>query len=479
MGVFALACQLIAGCAKQAPSGPNIVLILADDLGIGDVGVYHEGAATSRVLTPRMDGLAREGMRLTDAHSPSAVCTPTRYGILTGQYAWRTRLQSWVLNGYGRALIEPGTETIASVLGSAGYRTACIGKWHLGLGRYDPERPNLKASYDGPIDYGPREVGFDEVFIVPASLDMPPYVFVEGDRVASALTAQTEGSKRRWDDGGGFWRAGDMGEEFEFYECLPRIAERAAGFVHQSARDDEPFFLYVPLTAPHTPWLPTEEFQGASGAGWYGDFVAQVDASIGRVLDAIDDAGVRENTIVIVTSDNGAHWRPQDVERFGHRSHLGYRGMKADIYEAGHRVPLIVRWPGRVEEGARSDALVGLQDLFATLVSASGVDIDEDAAPDSESFLTSLVGSDGGRESLVHHSADGMFAIRVGRWKLIEGLGSGGFTQPARENGEEGTSGVRLFDLAEDPGETTDLSQTHPEIVQRLLVELRLVRGES
>ncbi len=479
IGVFTL-CMLIPGCAKQAPKppnhAPNIVLILADDLGIGDVGVYHEGAGTSRVGTPRMDGLAGEGMRFTDAHSPSAVCTPTRYGILTGEYAWRTRLKNWVLNGYGRALIEPGTETIASVLQGAGYRTAVVGKWHLGLGEFDAERPDLQASYDGVIAYGPREVGFDEVFIVPASLDMPPYVFVEGDRVASALTAETEGSKRRWDGGGGFWRSGAMGEEFGFYECLPRIAERASGFVRESAERDEPFFLYVPLTGPHTPWMPTDAFQGASGAGWYGDFVAQVDASIGQVLDAIDDAGVRENTIVIVTSDNGAHWRPKDVEEFGHRSHLGYRGMKADVYEAGHRVPLIVRWPGRVEEGARSEALVGLHDLFATLASASGVGIGEDAAPDSESFLLSLVGSGGGRESLVHHSGDGMFAIRLGRWKLIEGRGSGGFTAPAREKHEDGPA-VQLFDLAADPGETRDLASERPEVVEELATRLERIRS--
>ncbi len=478
--LLALLSSFVGGCARHARDRPNIVLIVADDLGIGDVAVYHADGAHSRVATPRMDGLAAEGMRFTDAHSPSAVCTPTRYGILTGRYAWRTRLKAWVLDGDDRALIEPGRETIASVLRSAGYRTACVGKWHLGLGTFDPTEPDKKAEYGGVIDGGPREVGFDEVFIVPASLDMPPYVFIEGDRVATLLTEHTDGSGRRWNGGGGFWRAGAMGEGFGFYECLPRITDRAVEFVRERGERDDPFFLYVALTAPHTPWMPTEEFQESSEAGWYGDFIAQVDHSIGRVLDAIDDAGVRENTIVIVTSDNGAHWRPGDIEEFGHRSHLGYRGMKADIYEAGHRVPLIVRWAGRIEAGSSSEALVGLNDILATVGSAVDVELGAGVGPDSESFLATLLGGEGsGREALVHHSGSGMFALRVGKWKLIEGLGSGGFTEPRQVKVEQGGSGVRLYDLESDPGETIDLAQTRPEVVARMRDLLRDIRARE
>jgi arylsulfatase A-like enzyme len=459
--------------SDEGDQRPNVVLILADDLGAGDIGAYHGATRErSKIPTPRMDALASEGMRFDDAHSPSAVCTPTRYGILCGRYAWRTRLRSWVLNGNSRALIEPGRATIASALGEAGYRTACVGKWHLGLGTFDPESPGATPNYSEPIDFGPREVGFDEVFIVPASLDMPPYVFIEGDRVRSPLDAHTEGSTRRWSGGGGFWRAGPMSADFDFYACLPRMTDRAVEFVRNAAEGDAPFFLYMPLTAPHTPWMPTDEFRGVSAAGWYGDFVAQVDHSVGQVLDALEDEGVAGDTIVILASDNGAHWRPADLKTFGHDSHLGRRGMKADIYEAGHRVPLIVRWPGRVAPGSRSDALVGLNDLFATLCEAAGADGD---GPDSESFLGVLEGEAGGRDSLVHHSGDGMFAIRAGEWKLIEGLGSGGFTRPRREEEQ----GVRLYNLARDPGETEDVSEREPDVVGRLLELLDQIRGDS
>ncbi len=478
--VLGWAMGLVTGPVWAQSDRPNIVVILADDLGIGDVGAYHADESKSKIPTPRMDGLAGEGMRFMDAHSPSAVCTPTRYAFLTGRYAWRTRLKAWVLNGESRALIEPGRETLASMLKGKGYRTACIGKWHLGLGPFDEEKPNAKTDFSGAIGYGPREVGFDEVFVIPASLDMPPYVYVDGDRINSPLTKQTPGSKRRWSGGEGFWRAGAVGEDFDFYECLPRVTERAVSFVKTSAEAEEPFFLYMPLPAPHTPWMPTDAFQGASEAGWYGDFVAQVDASVGRVLDAIDNAGVRENTLVIVTSDNGAHWRPADIEAYGHQSHLGYRGMKADIYEAGHRVPFIVRWPGRVKAGSTTDALVGLHDVFASVREIVGSDVEPGNGEDSASFVGVLTGEEAkGREMLVHHSGNGTFALRWGEWKLIEGLGSGGFTRPAKLEPAEGQPAWQLYNLETDPGETTNLASTHAIVLNRLRVALRAIRASG
>lgn len=475
----AIALVVVACCTASVwcqPARPNVVLVLADDLGIGDLGCYNPA---SKIPTPNADQLAAQGVRFTDAHSPSAVCSPTRYGLLTGRYAWRTRLKSWVLDGDSRSLIEPGRGTIASMLRDAGYHTAVVGKWHLGLGEYDPERPDRKASYEAPIGGGPLAAGFDEAFIVPASLDMPPYVFVRNDRPIEPITSHTDGSKRRWDGGGGFWRAGAMGESFDFYECLPRLTDEAIRVVREGAERNQPFFLCFPLTGPHTPWMPTEDWQGTSHAGWYGDFVAQCDDALGRVLAAIDEAGIADDTIVVFTSDNGSHWRPKDEEEFGHLANLDYRGMKADIHEAGHRVPMIVRWPGVTPAGEKRAMLVGLLDWQATLAEGLALPRATPLGLDGVQFFDLLDRPDGSRarESLVHHSGDGMFAIRRGKWKLIEGLGSGGFTAPARQEPVESEAAGQLYDLENDPGESFNLWLEHPVIVKELLAELAAVRS--
>lgn len=488
LGAVAIVIGAVYGVAPAQPAAapddrksepaprPNIVFVLADDLGIGDLGCYNPD---SKIPTPNADRLAGGGIRFTDAHSPSAVCSPTRYAILTGRYAWRSRLKSWVLNGYSRALIEPGRPTTASMLGREGYRSAVVGKWHLGLGAFDATQPDLETDYSRPLDAGPLTAGFDEAFLITASLDMPPYVFVAGDRPIEPMSGTTPASKRRWDGGGGFWRAGAVGDTFDFDQCLPRLTEEAVRVVHEGAGRDEPFFLYFPLTAPHTPWMPTEEWRGASAAGWYGDFVAQVDHSLGRVLDAIDEAGIAGETVVIFTSDNGSHWRPADEEQFGHLANLRFRGMKADIYEAGHRVPLIVRAPGVTPEGAVSHVLVGLHDLYATIAEMVGIEAEEGEAPDSISFLGALSGSPraASRESIVHHSGDGMFAVRRGPWKLIDGLGSGGFTAPRRQQPDEGEPEGQLYNLADDPTESINLFAEQPGIVKALRATLDEIRS--
>lgn len=475
----AIALVVIACCTAPAwcqPTRPNVVIVLADDLGIGDLGCYNPA---SKIPTPNADQLAAQGVRFTDAHSPSAVCSPTRYALLTGRYAWRTRLKSWVLDGDSQSLIEPGRSTIASMLRDAGYHTAVVGKWHLGLGEYDPEQPDRKATYDAPIRGGPLAAGFDEALIVPASLDMPPYVFVRDDRPIEPVTGHTDGSKRRWDGGGGFWRAGAMGESFDFTLCLPRLTDEAVRVVREGAERNQPFFLYFPLTGPHTPWMPTDDWQGTSDAGWYGDFVAECDDALGRVLAAIDDAGIADNTIVVFTSDNGSHWRPQDEEQFAHLANLNYRGMKADIHEAGHRVPMIVRWPGVTPEGEECGMLVGLLDWQATLAEGLNLPRTTPLGLDGVQFFDILDRPDGwkARESLVHHSGDGMFAIRRGKWKLIQGLGSGGFTRPARSEPTHDQPPGQLYDLDNDPSESVNLWLKHPVIVEELLAELTAVRG--
>ncbi len=469
---------------ERAEPRPNVLLILADDLGIGDLGCFNPD---SKAPTPHLDALAAEGLRFTDAHSPSSVCTPTRYGLLTGRFAWRTRMKTGVLWGASRLLIEPGRETLASRLAAAGYSTAAFGKWHLGLGAYDPARPKLETDFDSasdgsPMDGGPHTVGFQRSMVIPASLDIPPYCWVVDGAVEEPMTATTEGSTRRWDGGGGFWRKGAMSPSFDFEDVHHRIVRETVAWLGEQAeqRADQPFFCYVPLAAPHTPWLPTEDFVGKSEAGWYGDYVNQVDDGIGRILAALGEHGLASNTLVIVTSDNGSHWRPQDMQEFDHAANLQWRGMKADAWEAGHRVPLLVRWPGRVPAGQASDALCGLIDVFATVCEAAGLEVPDGASPDGVSLWKLWSGArDAVREDLVCHSMSGHFVLREERWKLIDGLGSGGFTAPQNPKPEEGGPLGQLYDLAEDPGEQRNLWLEEPERVARMRARLGEIRGRE
>lgn len=492
LALFAAAlgfCPIAWGLTDEDPARLNIVVIMADDWGQGDASCYNPD---SRTPMPHVDRLAREGMRFTDAHSPSAVCTPTRYGLLTGRYAWRTHLKSGVLwNGYTRALIEPDRATLATVLRANGYHTAAIGKWHLGWDWASTTDAPVTASsfdhvaYDAPVTNGPLESGFAYSYLIPASLDMEPYVWLETDRVVEAPTDRTPGSSRRWSGGGGYWRAGAIAPGFDFEDVLPTIAEQSVAVIEQRATanrrgDSQPLFLYVPLASPHTPWVPTPEWQGATDVGWYGDFVTQTDWAIGRILAALDRTGMTDNTLVIVTSDNGSHWPAQQIEKWNHRANLNWRGQKADIYEGGHRVPFIVRWPGVVAPGAVTDQLACLTDIFATCMTAAGVARPQGCAPDSVDLTPVLrgeVGSGSVRDHCVHHSLNGTFAIRSGDWKLIvDNLGSGGFTAPRNVKPDADGPGGQLYNLAEDPGETTNVWNDHPEIVSRLHDQLRAIQ---
>ncbi len=466
--IAAVVCMMAGalGCqsSPDIPDRPNIVLIMADDMGQGDPQIYNDG---SKIPTPNIDELARHGIRFTDAHTPSSVCTPTRYGFLTGRYAWRTRLKSGVLWGYSPALIDTGRTTVASLLKDEGYATAAVGKWHLGLGDQD------STDYSQPFDPSPVDYGFDYFFGIPASLDMEPYLYVENDRVVDRPTGRVERSEHRRRDGGGFWRAGPAAPNFRHIDVLPRTTEKAASFIDRQAGNgrEQPFFLYLPFSAPHTPWLPTGRFRGRSGAGYYGDFAAQVDASVGRVLEALERGGFAENTMVIYTSDNGGHWPESDIERWNHDSNNGWRGQKADIWEGGHRVPFIVRWPGETTPGSVSRETICLTDIMATLAAAVGADLPRGAGEDSYNILPAVRGQpyDGPiREATVHHSVDGMFAIRRGAWKLILGRGSGGFTSPQRRKVADDAPPGQLYNLDEDPGEIENLYADRPEIVERL-----------
>ena len=475
--VLAIAISFLLGnsaLAGDRPRQPNIIIILADDLGYGDLGCYNKA---SQIPTPNLDRFATQGLRFTDTHTPSAVCTPTRYGLLTGRYCWRTPLKQGVLQGYSPILIEKDRLTVASLLKQHGYATACIGKWHLGLGTA------TKTDYAKPLLPGPNTFGFDYFFGIPASLDMPPYVFVENDKVTEAPTGTIAASEMRRKGGDGFWRAGPIAPGFKHIDVLPRTADKAVEFIGKQT-PDKPFFLYFPLSAPHTPWLPTAEFQGKSKAGWYGDFVVHVDAVAGRVLKALDDAKLTDNTLVIFTSDNGAHWLPSDIEKWVHRANGPLRGQKADIWDGGHRVPFIVRWPGKVNPGTVTNEMICLTDILATTAAVVGAKLPKDAGEDSFNLLPVLLGTkleQPMRMSVVHHSADGTFGLRQGPWKLALALGSHGFSAPVNVVPKEGDPKGQLYNLDDDPAEQNNLWLKKPEVVERLtrLLEKMQADGRS
>jgi len=463
-----------------AAAKPNIVFVLADDLGYGDVQVLN---ARSRVPTPNLNRLARQGMTFTDAHSPSAVCTPTRYGALTGRYCWRSRLKRGVLNGYSVPLLEPGRLTVAGILRANGYHTSVVGKWHLGLG--------FQKGADGQIDYakpvtdGPNEHGFDDSFIIPASLDFPPYVYIENGRVIELPSIDQPAVKFP-----GFLRRGPRQPGLVMDDCLDDLTRRAAAVIRERARKEPPFFLYFPLTAPHKPVQPHPRFIGKSGLGLYGDFVMQVDWTVGQVMQSIDSAGIGKNTLLIFTSDNGSFMRrlgPEEKEdhvsdatiqaynETHHTANGELRGTKADVWEAGHRVPFFARWPGVIAAGSTCDKPTAHVDLFATCAEIAGAKLPDDAAEDSFSWLPLFRGGDWAkpRAPVINHSAAGMFALRSGKWKLVAGNGSGGREAP---KGKPFQKPFMLFDLQADVGEQNDLAKAKPKLVERLTARLEEIR---
>jgi len=454
-GTAALSMSYLS-CNTKPKSLPNIVYILADDMGYGDLTCLNKD---SKIPTPNMDRIAGEGVIFTDAHSGSAVCTPTRYGILTGRYCWRSNLKKGVLWGYSPCLIEPGRETVASMLKQHGYSTACIGKWHLGLGSDE------KTDYSKPLHPCPNDFGFDYFFGIPASLDMEPYLYVENDHAFQEPTEQTPGSTREQE---GFWRAGPIAPGFKHVNVLPDLTKKAVGFVDKHAQEQKnnPLFLYFALTAPHTPWVPNDLFKGKSKVGKYGDFVKQVDWTIGQVLKVLKKHDLLDNTLFIVTSDNGSDERFIDPA-YEHEANYVFRGQKSDVWDGGHRIPFIARWPERIKPGTVCDELTCLTDLLATAAAIVGADLPENAGEDSFNILPALEGREPERpvrEALVHHSVDGMFAIRKDNWKLILGRGSGGWTDKGKITDPPG----QLYNIAEDIRETNNLYYDRPEIVKQL-----------
>jgi len=473
LAFFTLSCQN----AKQQKH-PNIIYILADDMGYGDIKALN---SQSKIPTPHLDKLVENGMHFTDAHSNSAVCTPTRYGTLTGRYCFRSRLKSGVLVGHEPALIEDSTATVASVLQIANYQTACVGKWHLGLNwaKKDVNQPlfyggNLwdientdNVDYNSPVDGGPNNIGFDYSFIIPASLDIAPYLYLENNKATASVNRQVPFFKD--ETARGIWyRRGDVANDFDHSTVLQKITEKAVNFI-QSSSTDQPFFLYFPLTSPHTPWLPSDEFKGRSEAGVYGDFVSMTDAMVGQIVSTLSEKGITDNTLLIFTSDNGSHWLPSDINQFNHRANADYSGMKSDIWEGGHRVPFIAHWPANIIAGSQSDALLCSTDLLATCAQIIGIEKPA-SARDSYSFLGALKQENFEENKdrvVIHHSVNGTFALRKGDWKLIDAKGSGGWSLPEKQC-DENMPPQQLYNIKTDEMEQNNLYLQHPEKVKEL-----------
>jgi arylsulfatase A len=491
---------LVAACVapSRAASKPNIVFILCDDLGYGDVRCLNpEG----KIATPNMDRLAAAGMIFTDAHTSSAVCTPTRYGVITGRYNWRSKLQSGVLGGLSPRLIEPGRTTVASMLKEQGYKTGCVGKWHLGMDWVKLEGKQVtelniesvdqvrNVDYAQPIKNGPNSVGFDYYFGISASLDMVPYAFIENDHVTANPTEEQSYPMTLGREDGKATRKGPGAPGFTAVGVLPALTKKAAEFIGQRAADAKagrPFFLYLPLNAPHTPIAPAPEWQGKSGISPYADFVMQTDWTVGEVLNALDAQGVADNTLVIMTSDNGCSPSANfpELATKGHNPSAQFRGHKADIFDGGHRVPFLVRWPGQVKAGSKSDQVVCLVDFLATCAEIVGVKLPDNAGEDSVSLLPAMLGKAERplHEAIVHHSINGSFAIRQGNWKLELCSSSGGWSAPRPNTAEaRNLPPVQLYDLSADIAEKTNVAAEHTEVVDRLtrLLEKYVADGRS
>ena len=480
----AMAASLAIGLGQVAwAAKPNIVFILADDMGYGDVQALNP---RSKIPTPHLNRLAKEGMTFTDAHSPSAVCTPTRYAALTGRYCWRSKLKRGVLNGYGAPLLEPNRETVAGMLRKNGYHTSVVGKWHLGLGYQ--KNAGGEIDYAKPITDGPNQHGFDYSFIIPASLDFPPYIYIKDGTITELPTVKQPAVRFP-----GYLRSGPRQPGLTMDDCLDDLTKEAGQVIRDRAKGKQPFFLYFPFTAPHKPVQPHPRFIGKSKLGLYGDFVMHVDWTVGQVMQALESAGVEKNTLLIYTSDNGSfmyrrgadetedHVSDSTVQAYNEKHHTAngdLRGTKADVWEAGHRVPFFARWPGVIEAGSVCEKTTAHVDLFATCAEIAGGTLLENSAEDSFSWLPLFKGGDWSRPRapVINHSASGIFALRSGKWKLIAGNGSGGRQAP---KGRPFQKPFMLFDLQADLGEKNDLAEAKPELVEELTVKLEAVRSKG
>lgn len=463
--------------ANVHAASPNVLVIYTDDQGYGDAANLNPEA---KFPTPALDRLAREGMTFTDAHCSDTVCTPSRYGLLTGRYAWRTRLKSGVFGAETPCLIEDGRMTLASLLKEHGYDTAMIGKWHLGM--QFPGNRNQR-DWSQPVKDMPLDKGFNYFFGIPASLNYGVLAWFEGRYAEVPPTLYTNKKPNQIaindyrimppyeaglsdltlpNETGNFKGPLEIAPDFVDRECLTRFTDQAIEWLESKRDPEKPFFVYLPYTSPHKPVIPIDQFRGKSGAGAYGDFMMETDWHIGRILSWLDEHDLVENTLVVFSSDNGPEntW-PIRLKKFNHDSNYIYREGKRSVYEGGHRVPFYVRWPAKVAAGSTCETPVCQTDLLATLAEILGTELPDHAGEDSVSFLDVLTAGkpQSPRPAMVHHGVAGRFAIREGKWKLV--------MESAKKNEKR-----ELYDLESDPSEEKSVLANHPKIEERLLTRL-------
>jgi arylsulfatase A-like enzyme len=497
---------LLSSSQKGKPNlSPNIIIIFADDMGYGDVSALNPEAKTH---TPAINEMAQNGLVFTEAHSSASVCTPSRYGLLTGSYAFRNRLKGGNVGGFDASVLAPEQKTIAHLLKNAGYNTACIGKWHLGFDwstLNQNEQPSLNkltkysnVDYSKPIKLGPNSYGFDYSFIHPASLDIPPYLFLKNGLAIdnqmilssdvypkSLETTQHSWDKKHTDAGdiywkkGVWWRDGEMSKSFRIEKCLGSIINESIAFIEEKASKSNPFFLYLPLTGPHTPWVPEEQFKGKSSVDTYGDFILTVDNVVKVINEKLQKLGIANNTMIIFTTDNGGYWPEEEIKLQNHNSNYGRRGQKGDIWDGGHHVPLIIKWPAKISKAKKYTYLVSLTDFFATFSDLTNQKIM--GGQDSFSFNHVLNGnlSKPTRNSMIHNTSQKFFAIRQGKWKYIDMLGSGGFTNPSYIEPKENMPKGQLYDIISDPLESNNLYFKYPAVVANLKQQIARVKESS
>lgn len=453
---------------------PNVVYILADDMGYGDVSALNPECGFK---TPNFDSMCKEGIAFTDAHSTSAVCTPSRYGILTGRYNWRSKLKSGVMGGYSTHLIDEGRTTLANIFKKNGYKTSAIGKWHLGMdfsiNEDFMERAQFASSYDlydgvdykGKIKNSPISNGFDYYYGISASLDMPPYVYIENDTFTAVPDHRTEVPK-----GKGWFRPGPTAKGFVHENVLDELCDKVQDEIHKNK--DNPFFIYFAMPAPHGPILPTKKFRGKSNTNEYGDFVLECDDVVGRVIKKLKDEGLYDNTIVVYTSDNGCSpiANYPELKEKGHNPSYIFRGHKSDIYEGGHRIPYLIQWPNGMAKGKTCDQTVCLSDFMATISEILGYKLKDDEGVDSFSNLALWKDPNGApvRETTVHQSIDGSLAIREGKFKLEMCPGSGGWSYPTTAEITPSMPKFQLYDLESDIAEKNNVIDKYPEVFEEL-----------
>ena len=485
------------GQSQSFSDKPNIVIIYADDMGYGDLNCQNE---QSKIPTPNLDQLASEGMRFSDAHSSSGICSPSRFALLTGTYHWRR--QHGIVGAFGKPFFRDADITLPQLLKKEGYSTACIGKWHLGWDWEFKNEPSGEVMQWGkirkvylpedidwsiPIVGGPLDRGFDYYF-GDGTINFPPYTWVENDRIIEAPTMEMDINNIGFDVKEGEWefRPGPKVEGWNPYQVLPTLTEKTLAWIKQQD-ENQPFFLYFALPSPHAPIIPNDEFDGKSMAGAYGDFMFQTDWVVGKVLNALKEQGLEDNTLIIFSSDNGPEaYAWERAEKYGHFSMGDFRGLKRDVWEGGHHVPFIVKWPAQIEAGTVSDEVISQIDVMATIADIVGIELPKNAAPDSYSMQAVLKGKKLGtpiREALVHNTYADIWGIRKGDWLYINHQSGGHRKMPEpfkrlREYIDFHTEGL-LFNMKKDPEQRVNLYEKHPEKVKEMAVLLQEMLNNS